>query len=177
MQGYRRTMWFDQTGLDWVPPSPNLHTPGTAALYPGVAWIEGANVSVGRGTGHPFEWLGAPWIDGPQLANVLNDAALPGLVFTSIDFMPDAGRYRGQLCHGVQIRVLDRERLDAPLLGAQLVGTLFRLWPDVFELGRTQALVGSQETLQELRAGVDIETIASHWQPGLDAFRARRERY
>jgi uncharacterized protein YbbC (DUF1343 family) len=177
MQGYRRSMWFDQTGLDWVPPSPNLRTPGTAALYPGVAWIEGANVSVGRGTEHPFEWLGAPWIDGPQLANALNDAALPGLVFTSIDFMPDAGRYRGQPCHGVQIRVLDRERLNAPLLGAQLVGTLFRLWPDVFELGRTQALVGSQETLQELRAGVDIETIASHWQPGLAAFRARRERY
>ncbi|HEY5581166.1 MAG TPA: serine hydrolase, partial [Rhodoferax sp.] len=137
----------------------------------------GANVSVGRGTEHPFEWLGAPWIAGPQLANALNDAAMPGLVFTPIDFTPDAGPYRRQPCHGVQIRVLDRERLDAPLLGALLVRTLAQLWPDTFELGRTQALVGSQETLEELRAGVDVATIASHWQPGLAAFHARRERY
>lgn len=177
MQGYRRTMWFDQTGLDWVPPSPNLRTPATAALYPGVAWVEGANVSVGRGTAHPFEWLGAPWIAGPALARALNDAALPGLAFAPIDFAPEAGPYRGRLCHGVQIRVLDRDRLDAPLLGALLAGTLTRLWPHVFELERTRALIGSRDTLQELRAGVDVTTLASHWQPRLAAFLARRERY
>lgn len=177
MQGYQRSMWFGQTGLDWVPPSPNLRTPNTAVLYPGVAWVEGANVSVGRGTDHPFEWLGAPWIAGPQLAKALNDAALPGLTFTPIDFTPAAAPYRGKLCHGVQIRVLDRERLDAPLLGALLARTLTQLWPKVFELGKIQALVGSQETLEGLRAGADVATIAARWQAGLAAFRARRERY
>jgi len=177
MQGYRRSMWFAQTGLDWVPPSPNLRTPNTAVLYPGVAWVEGANVSVGRGTEHPFEWLGAPWIDGPRLAQALNDATLPGVAFTAIDFTPAAAPYRGQPCHGVQIRVLDREQLDAPLLGALLARTLAQLWPNVFQVGKTQALIGSQETLEGLRAGTDVATIAAQWQAGLAAFRARRERY
>jgi len=177
MQGYRRSMWFDQTGLDWVPPSPNLRTPLTAALYPGVAWVEGANVSVGRGTAHPFEWLGAPWVDSAKWVDALNGAALPGLVFAPIDFTPRVGSYRGQLCHGVVIRVVDREALDAPLLGALLTRTLARLWPDVFVLNKTLALIGSQETLQDIRAGADLATIASHWQPGLANFRARRERY
>ena len=177
MQGYRRTMWFDQTGLDWVPPSPNLRTPGAAALYPGVAWVEGANVSVGRGTPHPFEWLGAPWIDGPELARALSAAAMPGLAFAPIDFTPDAGPYRGRPCHGVQIQVRDRERLDGPLLGALLIRTLYQRWPADFRIERTQALVGSRATLEELRSGVAIETVAAHWQGALADFLARRERY
>ena len=178
MRGYRRAMWFDQTGLDWVPPSPNLRTPGTAALYPGVAWIEGTNVSVGRGTEHPFEWLGAPWIEAPRLADALNEDHLPGLRFMPIDFTPDAGPYRGQVCHGVRILLLDRESMDAALLGAALVRTLHRLWPEAFDIDRTLPLIGAQDTLRDLRDdGVDPAAVAAHWQPRLDEFRIRRQRY
>jgi len=174
MQGYQRSMWFDQTGLDWVPPSPNLRTPTQAALYPGVAWVEGANLSVGRGTSHPFEWLGAPWVVGSTLADALNEAAPPGLRFTSVDFTPDAGPYDGQRCHGVEVRVVDRDTLDAPLLGALLVRTLHRLWPREFAIDSTLATIGASATLQELTASTDLATVASHWQPALSAFRSRR---
>lgn len=129
MRGYRRSMWFDETGLDWVPPSPNLRRLTTAVLYPGVAWIEGANVSVGRGTDHPFEWVGAPWIDAQQLAQALSEAKLPGLDFTALDFTPASGPYRDERCRGVRIRVRERDRVDAPLLGLALVRALFQGWP------------------------------------------------
>jgi uncharacterized protein YbbC (DUF1343 family)/CubicO group peptidase (beta-lactamase class C family) len=176
MQGYQRSMWFDQTGLDWVPPSPNLRTPGAAALYPGVGMIEGANVSVGRGTPHPFERLGAPWIDAERLAEALNDRAPTGLRFAAIEFTPDAGPFNGQLCHGVRIEVLDRDSLDAPLLGTLLASTLFRLWPQEFKLDAIDSMLGSQQALQELRDGIAPSTMAAHWQPRLDEFRALRER-
>jgi uncharacterized protein YbbC (DUF1343 family) len=177
MRGYQRSMWFDQTGLDWVPPSPNLRTPATAPLYPGVGMIEGANVSVGRGTAHPFEWLGAPWIDGRRLADALNEAAPAGLHFVPMEFTPDAAPFRGRLCHGVQIQVIDRGQLDAPLLGALLAGTLAHLWPDEFALGAIDAMVGSRQTLSGLHDVVTAVNLAAQWQPRLDEFRALRERF
>jgi uncharacterized protein YbbC (DUF1343 family) len=177
MRGYRRAMWFDQTGLDWVPPSPNLRTPTTAMLYPGVAWIEAANVSVGRGTEHPFEWLGAPWIDALRFAEALNEAALPGLRFEPVDFTPAAGPYRGRRCHGVHVRLIERNLADPSMLGAVLIRTLARLWPESFKADRTLALVGSGQTLRELRAGASLTDVEAHWKLRLGEFLARRERY
>lgn len=178
MQGYRRSLWFNQTGLDWVPPSPNLRTPLTAALYPGVAWVEGANVSVGRGTEHPFEWLGAPWIDATRLAEALNawvqNGALAGVQFSATQFTPTAPPYQGQLCQGIQIRVLDRNQLDAPLLGAALVRELYRLWPQPFKVERTLGMIGSSRTLQALRDGQDLGLLSASWQDELTRFRQRR---
>ncbi|MGE5452766.1 MAG: serine hydrolase [Acidobacteriota bacterium] len=177
MQGYRRDQWFDQTGLDWVPPSPNLRTPTTAILYPGVAWVEGANISVGRGTDHPFEWVGAPWIDADALSLALNAAALPGVQFSPIAFVPDAGPYRGRSCQGVQVRVVDRNVFDAPLLGAVLTRELQALWPQDFQLDKTLALIGSADTLQGLRDGVAPQDWSTRWQEGLARFLARRATY
>ncbi len=177
MQGYRREQWFDQTGLDWVPPSPNLRTPTTAILYPGVAWVEGANISVGRGTDHPFEWVGAPWIDGQALTTALNAAALPGVQFSPITFTPNAGPYRGQACQGVQVRVVDRNRFDAPLLGAVLTRQLYALWPKDFQLDKTLALIGSADTLQGLREGLAPQDWTGRWQEGLSRFQQRRATY
>lgn len=178
MQGYRRSQWFSQTGLDWVPPSPNLRTPLTAMLYPGVAWVEGANVSVGRGTEHPFEWLGAPWIDATRLTEALNawvqSGTLAGVQISPTQFTPTAPPYQGQLCHGVQIRVLDRNRLDAPLLGAALVRELYRLWPQQFKVDRTLGMIGSSRTLQSLRDGQDLSVLSASWQEELTRFRQRR---
>ncbi|MDE2595115.1 MAG: DUF1343 domain-containing protein [Burkholderiales bacterium] len=177
MQGYRRDQWFDQTGLDWVPPSPNLRTPTTAILYPGVAWVEGANISVGRGTDHPFEWVGAPWIDANTLTLALNAAALPGVQFSPITFTPNAGPYRGQACQGVQVRVVDRNRFDAPLLGAVLTRQLYALWPQDFQLDKILALIGSADTLQGLREGLLPQGWATRWQEGLNRFQQRRATY
>ena len=177
MQRYQRSMWFDQTGLDWVPPSPNLRTGTEATLYPGVAWIEGSNASVGRGTDHPFEWVGAPWIVAETLARALNEAAPAGLRFAPIDFTPQAGPYRGQRCHGIRIVVTDRNALDASLFGALLVRTMHRLWPHDFDIDRTRAIIGSETTLRDLTDDVDSATVASRWQLSLSAFRARRDTY
>lgn len=170
MQGYKRSLYFDQTGLDWTPPSPNLRTLNTALLYPGVAWVEGSNVSVGRGTEHPFEWLGAPWIQSAKLLQALRQHALPGLQFEAVDFTPQAGPYRGVLCHGVRIRVTQRAELDTALLGVSLVQTLYRLWPQSFDLQRTADIIGSADTMQALREGQAPRAIAQRWQANLLSF-------
>src|SRR6185312_11827001 len=117
MQGYQRDHWYDQTGLRWVNPSPNLRSLTEAALYPGVALVEGTNVSVGRGTSMPFEVLGAPWIDGKQLANYLSRRDIRGVRFVPVSFSPTSANYAGQQCHGVNIILTQREFLDAPELG------------------------------------------------------------
>ena len=119
MSGYQRELWFDQTGLTWVPPSPNLRTVTQTILYPGVAMVESANLSVGRGTTTPFEVVGAPWISGERLARYLNDRQIPGVSFTSVCFVPTSDRYRGQSCAGVRLRLTDRNLLDSPFLGIE----------------------------------------------------------
>lgn len=177
MQGYRRSMWYDDTGLPWLPPSPNLTSVDAAVLYPGVGMIEGAEVSVGRGTDTPFELVGAPWIDGPKLAEELGRQRLPGVTFVATDFTPATAAYAHERCHGVRIHVLDRDLLDTPALGLTLAATLARLYPEHFTLDKTLGAVGSQATLDALRAGVAPAQIVAGWQADLDAFRARRAEY
>jgi uncharacterized protein YbbC (DUF1343 family) len=176
MRGYLRTMRFDQTGLDWVPPSPNLRTLHAALLYPGTAWVEGSNVSVGRGTDHPFAWVGAPWIDGPRLAQALKRMALTGVSITPVDFVPDAAPYRGQSCHGVELRITQSDALDAPALGLALVHTLYRLWPDTFELDKTLGMIGSRQTLKAIHDGVAPAEIMQGWRTDQQAFARQRQR-
>jgi uncharacterized protein YbbC (DUF1343 family) len=175
MHGYRRAMRFEQAGLDWVPPSPNLRTLSAALLYPGTAWVEGSNVSVGRGTDHPFAWIGAPWIDGQRLADVLNQQALPGVRINAVDFVPTAATYQGQTCHGIEIRIAQRDALDAPALGLALVQALQKLWPETFKLDRARDMIGSQQTLQDVRDGKPAPEIIARWQKDLLLFEARRK--
>lgn len=176
MQGYARSMNFADTGLDWVPPSPNLRRPGTALLYPGAAWVEGANVSVGRGTSRPFEWIGAPWIDGGDLAKALSALQLTGLEVRAVAFEPQAAPFRGRRCEGVELRVTDPARFDPSLLGAALVMTLQRLWPQTFQMERTLGMVGSRQTLEALRQGVDLPQLEEQWRGDRADFLARRAR-
>jgi uncharacterized protein YbbC (DUF1343 family)/CubicO group peptidase (beta-lactamase class C family) len=176
MVGYQRSMWFDQTGLDWLPPSPNMRKVRTAILYPGVAWVEGANVSVGRGTEAPFERVGAPWISGESLAGALKALALPGVAFSPTSFTPTHAIFEGQRCEGVDIKIVDRDVLDAPLLGAALVKTLFDLWPRAFQIEKTRMLMGSDETLDQIKQGRGLAEIQAQWQGSREAFeRLRRE--
>jgi uncharacterized protein YbbC (DUF1343 family) len=177
MQGYRRAMWYDDTGLPWLPPSPNLTSLAAAVLYPGVGMVEGAEVSVGRGTETPFELVGAPWIDGPKLAAELGRQRLSGLTFTAADFTPATATYAGERCHGVRIQVLDRDLLDTPALGLALAVALARLYPEHFTLDKTLAAVGNQATLDAAHAGVASAQIVAGWQADLEGFRARRAEY
>jgi len=177
MRGYSRRDWYDDTGLAWVAPSPNLRTLPEAVLYPGVALVEGANVSVGRGTDTPFERVGAPWINARILAEYLQARTLPGIRFSPTEFTPDASRYQGQACHGVRITVTDRDALDSPALGVEIAAALHRLHPGAFRLGDTLGSIGSTGVLEAIRAGEDPRTIAAAWRTDLDAFRAIRSRY
>lgn len=177
MRGYRREMWYDDTGLPWLPPSPNLTSPIAAVLYPALGMIEGAEVSVGRGTATPFEVLGAPWIDGLRLADELERQPLPGLQVLTTEFTPQAGRYVGQACQGVRFVVSDRAALDSPALGLALAASLSRLYPQHFSLARTLGDVGNQTALDAIRAGRPPASIVADWDDSLTRFRARRAPY
>ncbi|MCK9285287.1 MAG: DUF1343 domain-containing protein [Rhodocyclaceae bacterium] len=177
MRGYRRDQWYDDTGLPWLPPSPNLTSLAAALLYPGVGMIEGAEVSVGRGTATPFERVGAPWIDGRRLADELERMALPGLRFVAAEFVPATGPYAGAHCHGVRIEVTARDELDTPALGIALAATLHRLYPENFSLAKTLGNVGNQTTLDAIRNGTDPQQIVAGWRPPLAAYRTRRAPY
>ena len=177
MRRYDRAMWFDQTGFAWVPPSPNLRKLDQAVLYPGVGMIEGANVSVGRGTDQPFELMGAPWIDGKALADHMNGRKLAGVRFEAATFMPREWAFAGQKCEGVRITLTDRNRLDSPLLGVELMGALWRLHGDRFQIDRTLGMIGSRASLAAVKAQDDPRDIAQSWTPSLTEFRELRQRY
>ncbi|HET8869362.1 MAG TPA: serine hydrolase, partial [Aquabacterium sp.] len=135
------------------------------------------NVSVGRGTEHPFEWVGAPWIDGSRLTEALTRAGLPGVRFEATQFTPRAGPYQDKLCYGVTVQLLDRNAFDATTLGALLVRELYRLWPDTFQIDKTLGMIGSDDTLRRLKKGDPLEDIVASWQVDLTAFNQRRMRY
>jgi uncharacterized protein YbbC (DUF1343 family) len=176
-RGWHHDMWFDQTGLDWVNPSPNLRTPDAAILYPGVALIEQTNVSVGRGTAAPFMRVGAPWIDGKALAAYLQRRAIPGVAFEPTTFTPSADKHAGKRCNGVRITLTNRAALDAPRMGIELAAALRRLHPETFTVRDMLALLGSRQTLAAIEAGQDPAVIGQNWQAGLQAFTAMRAKY
>jgi uncharacterized protein YbbC (DUF1343 family)/CubicO group peptidase (beta-lactamase class C family) len=177
MRGYRRDMWFDETGRPWVNPSPNLRSLTQTLLYPGVALSEASNVSVGRGTATPFELVGAPWVEAERLAAALRARPVPGVEFAAVRFTPEGGPYRGQVCQGVRLRVVDRNRLDAVAMGVEILSALYRLYPNVFQIDRALTLLGSRAAVQAIKDGRDPGEVAADWSPGLEGFQAIRARY
>ncbi len=177
MQGWQRTDWFDETGQTWINPSPNLRNLTEEALYPGVSLLEGANVSVGRGTDTPFELVGAPWIEGTALAASLNAKKIQGVRFVPQDFTPHTGAFDGEACHGVQIVLLDRQALEPTEMGVELLTTLWKMAPQTFKLDGTLRLVGSREVLDSIRAGQSPSRIWYDWQEGVEQFKRIRAQY
>jgi len=172
MMGWRRGMWFDETGLPWVPTSPAMPRLSTATLYPGTCLLEGTNVSEGRGTALPFEVCGTPWIDGEDLAAQLNALALPGARFRPTQFIPTASKYAGEVCEGVQIHVLARDLLRPVAMGVWMLATLKRLYPEHFawqipswegHLPHIDLLTGSDQVRRCLDAGQDIAALLAAW--------------
>ena len=177
MRGWRRETWFDQTGLRWVNPSPNMRNLHQALLYPGIGAIEGSNLSVGRGTDTPFEQIGAPWINGPELARELNTRRLPGVRVYPLRFSPKSGRFAGELCEGVFFIVTDRDAMRPVRLGLEVAAALYRLYGDQFDLGAVARLLGSRDTLARIRAGDPPWEIAAGWAAGEAAWRRLRVPY
>ncbi len=171
MRGWRRATWFDQTGLSWVNPSPNMRNLHQALLYPGLGAIEGSNLSVGRGTDTPFEQIGAPWINGPELARELNGRRLPGVRVYPLRFRPDSSRFAGELCEGVFFIVTDRDVVRPVRLGLEVAAALYRLYGDRFDLDGVARLLGSRDTLARIRAGDPPWEIAAGWAAGEAAWR------
>ena len=177
MEGWQRGDWYDSTGLAWINPSPNLRSLTEATLYPGVALVEGTNVSVGRGTDTPFEVLGAPWINARELAQYLNARDILGVRFVPVSFTPNASNYAGEKCLGVNIILTDRNALDAPELGVEVAVTLRKLYPEQFHLERMTDLLLNQAVYDAISKGEDPRRIAQDWQDSLDKFQQLRQKY
>jgi uncharacterized protein YbbC (DUF1343 family)/CubicO group peptidase (beta-lactamase class C family) len=177
MEGWMRGDWYDSTGLTWINPSPNLRSLTEAALYPGVALIEGTNVSVGRGTDTPFELLGAPWIKSRELAQYLNARNVSGVRFVPVSFTPGASNYSGQKCEGVNIFLTERNAFDAPELGVELASALHKLYAEQFHMERMVDLVVNPSVYDAIAAGEDPRRIAADWQERLETFQQLRQKY
>jgi uncharacterized protein YbbC (DUF1343 family) len=178
LEGWQRAMWLDAAGLEWVNPSPNLRSLSAASVYPGMVLFEGTNVSEGRSTDRPFEWIGAPWLDASAWADALNATGLGGLRFSALDQTLDgsSAKYPGMLCHGVSIEIVDRQQLrpmDAAVhMLAALHGTQLRFTPATFD-----GLAGTDRVRKALEAGTPAPQIVDAWQPDLNAFKSTRQRY
>lgn len=185
MRGWRRAMRWEDTELPWVPPSPNMPTTDTALVYPGGCLLEGTNLSEGRGTTRPFEWVGAPWLDAHAYAEALTAERLPGVVFRPARFRPTFQKWAGQVCGGVQLHVTDRARFKPFLTGLALVAVVRRLAPRAFRWRRPpyefehrrlpiDILLGTDRVRRALERGQLLGAIERSWQGDLARWRRRR---
>jgi uncharacterized protein YbbC (DUF1343 family) len=164
----------------WVPPSPNIPTPLTALVYPGTCLLEGTNLSEGRGTARPFEWLGAPWIDADALVDRLRSIELPGTAFRRISFVPTASKWAGQTCAGVHVHVTDVDRFRPVRAGVTVIAAVRSLWPEQFQWlgtgGRfgVDRLTGTDRVRLAIDREEDPEAIAASWRDDETAFHSAR---
>jgi uncharacterized protein YbbC (DUF1343 family)/CubicO group peptidase (beta-lactamase class C family) len=174
MDGWRRSMWFDETNLTWINPSPNMRSLTQATLYPGVGLLETTNVSVGRGTDTPFELVGAPWIDGQVLAAHLNARRIPGVRFIPVRFTPKSSVFKGEDCGGVNIVVTDRSRFRPVLTGLEMAVALRKLYSSQWKIDSYLRLLVNSDTLERLKKGDSAADISRSWTEHLDEFRKVR---
>jgi len=179
MKGWRRRMWYDQTGLTFIKPSPNIPDLQTATVYPGLCLLEGTNVSEGRGTEMPFRQFGAPWIDSKSLAVRLNRLNLPGLRFEPTDFTPTSSKYQGQKCHGAKVVITNRELLEPYYSGIMIVNELFRMYPEALRWNAEHFdhLCGTSSVRQAITVQSSLEELKKSWQPELKSFLDVRKKY
>jgi uncharacterized protein YbbC (DUF1343 family) len=174
MEGWRRAQLFDETGLCWVDPSPNLRGVEATLLYSGLALFEPTNLSVGRGTERPFEQIGAPWLDGRALALALAREPLPGATVMPVEFTPTTSVFADQRCGGVRFQITDRARLEPMRLAISVAVALHQLAPTAWLDGKMDGLLHSKATLEALHAGKSAAEIAGLWEQDVEAFRRRR---
>lgn len=176
-EGWRREDFWDATGLTWINPSPNMRSLTQALLYPGIGLLETTNLSVGRGTDAPFERVGAPWLDGPLLAQELNGRGLPGVTFVPIEFEPVSSKFAGQKCGGINIVITDRRAFEPVRVGLAIAVELRRLFPEQWETKSLDRLLGHQRTHQAIVEGRPWEEVESASRDGVGGFLRRREAF
>ncbi len=179
MKGWKRDMWFEETGLPWVAPSPNMPTVETAVVYPGQVLLEGTNLSEGRGTTHPFEWFGAPWIDGYEAASRLNALHLSGVVFREQWFAPTFSKFTGERCGGCQLHITDRRAYRPFRTALEIIAVLRAMAPDRFAFHDDyfDKVCGTSDIRAALLRGVPPEQIVLECGPGLREFETLRKPY
>jgi uncharacterized protein YbbC (DUF1343 family) len=188
MKGWRRSYWFDDTGLPWVQPSPNLPTLDSAVVYPGMVLLEGTHLSEGRGTTRPFELAGAPYIDSRNFAAYLNKLDLPGVWFRPAYFQPTFQKWAGTICGGIQIHVKDRARFEPYLTGISIISAARALYPEKFEWRQPpyeyeyekmpiEILCGGKEVPEMIESGASCDQIRQSWQEDVSAFFRLRKPY
>lgn len=185
MEGWKRTMWFDQTGLKWLPPSPNIVTLDAAILYPGTCLFEGVNISEGRGTMNPFEMIGAPYIDGKAWAKALKAEGLKGVAFEAVEFTPKSipnmatrPKRLGEKCGGVLAKVTDREVLEPVKVAVAMLVTAKKLYPDSLKWrGAVDRLSGTTKFKQAIDAGASVEKIVGMWKSDVEKFKKVRAKH
>jgi uncharacterized protein YbbC (DUF1343 family) len=188
MEGWRRSIWFEQTLLPWVMPSPNMPAVETAVVYPGCVMIEGTEISEGRGTTRPFEIIGAPYIDPYTLTSELKKCDLPGVVFRPIHFQPTFHKFAGQTCGGVQVHVTDRLSFRPVITGVAIIRAIRHLYPHgfawklppyeyVFDELPFDVISGTSRLRDQVEAGVPAPEIEAGWCTELEQFNELRMRY
>ena len=183
MHGYERWMWFDDTGLQWVPPSPNMPTLTTATLYPGLCLFEGTNMSEGRGTTKPFEYIGAPWCDGEQWAQTLNALKLPGVLFRPIVFTPgplnESTKHAKQTCGGVAIHITDREHFRPIETAIHMLSILTSEYREHFAFltAHFDRLAGNNWLRNDLLDGKSVDEIQKRWGAELQTWTDTTKQY
>jgi uncharacterized protein YbbC (DUF1343 family)/CubicO group peptidase (beta-lactamase class C family) len=177
LSGWARGLWYDETGLEWVNPSPNMRSLTGATLYPGIGLLETTNLSVGRGTDSPFEVVGAPWVDGRRLSAVLSARKIRGLTFTPVHFTPASSTYAGERCAGVRLTVTDRDALAPVALGIEIAVALRDLHPVDWKMEKFLDLLANRDTFERLQRGETADSIVGSWKRGLEEFRGRRAKY
>jgi len=188
MQGWRRGDWFDQTGLPWIMPSPNLPALESATVYPGMVLVEGTMVSEGRGTTRPFEIVGAPYVNARLLAERLNRLSLNGVRFRPVYFEPTFQKHAKAMCGGVQIHVLDRRVFEPYLTGIMVIATIRSLYPESFLWRQPpyeyetrkmpiEILCGGERIPRMIEAGLSTEEFRLSWQNDVSAFASKRTPY
>ncbi len=185
MENYRRDMWYDQTGLKWITPSPNLRDMNAVELYPGMVLLEATNAAEGRGTNLPFENIGAPYINSDQLVRFLDEQHVPGIEFKPTEFTPrplpgaSEPKYNGELCHGIMMTVTDRNVFKPVEMGVTLIWALHKLYPDQFKIRDAgfDILAGTTTIRTMIMAGDTPSHIISSWQAGTRKFERFRDRF
>lgn len=177
VENWSRAAYWDATSLVWTNPSPNMRSLTEAVLYPGIGLLETTNVSVGRGTDTPFEVVGAPWIDSVKLARRLNEQQLPGVTFVPIRFTPNASKFEGEPCEGVNIIITGRDEFRSVPVAFAIALALRELYPDGWETDRYNRLLSSDKVLKAIKDGAPLTTVEELYLPELGEFEARRKQF
>lgn len=188
MEGWRRENWYEETGLPWVMPSPNIPTVDSAVVYPGSVMIEGTEVSEGRGTTRPFEILGAPYIEPRRLIDELKRDNLRGVNFRPLHFLPTFHKFAGRMCGGIQIHVTNRQTFRPVITGVAIISAIRRLYPGEFAWRRPpyeyvhdrlpfDVITGTSRLREQIDAGVSVAQIEESWSQSITDFRERRKNY